>query len=462
MKLVIVLLGLACLAYAQDFPNLMGGMNIPPIPPGMKLDDLRESFRNLPPSMKEQLDSMARSYGMSIDDVEQALENPPEQLKQLFEQNTAKAPKIADDSVHGEISGIQQMPDMSAMLGMLGIPPDASPAEIQKLAIEKAEEMGFDLSDPEKLKETLKDQLKTIMPGVNLDELIHEPQKAIETTLKGMGIPTDDPKAMKKLVQDGLKEMGIDNVDIDNMDDLVEKLKKKAFQMLDIDENEDPELLKERVKKQVVEQLHMVGIDVKEDDNMETVQNKLTTAISEELKNFGIEVESDDPQEMASAIKKKLNEMGIKFDNIQELQKQIMGIFMQHAQSAFMNVMMPPPKQDNESKMPTKTPQSMMAPHFIPHMQYRAKEIVTDPSLSFGDDDHVMQHVMHVRSGLRSGFMSEDIVEEMLDELLHYHLKNTMLKEKLARIERMNDVLSKDLEMHQGEHSRILSAILKN
>ncbi|KAL3857372.1 hypothetical protein ACJMK2_012047 [Sinanodonta woodiana] len=80
-------IGVLCLGFNPffNFANLMAGMNFPPIPPGMKLDDLRETFRNLPPAMKEQLDSMAKSYGMSIDDVEQALDNPPEQLKQMFE-----------------------------------------------------------------------------------------------------------------------------------------------------------------------------------------------------------------------------------------------------------------------------------------------------------------------------------------------------------------------------------------
>ncbi|KAL3857371.1 hypothetical protein ACJMK2_012046 [Sinanodonta woodiana] len=412
-------------------------------------------------------------------------------------ENTTKAPKNADGSVNVKNSEIPQIPDMSAMLGMFEIPLDASLVAIQNFVMEKAKEMGFDLSNPEKLKETLKDQLKTIMPGVNVEELIEEPHKALQTTLKGLGIPSDDPKAMKKLVQDGLKEMGIDNVDIDNMDDLVEKLKKKVFHMLDIDENEDPEKLKKIVKKQIFDQLQEMGIDVKEDDNVETVQKKLTSAISKELKIFGIEIKSDDPKEMTSAIKKKLNELGVKFDNMQELQNQIMGMFMQHAQSAFMNMMVPRPKQDR-STMNAKKPQNIKAPHFIPQIQYPnlnleivvnveeeedndiqqahtpsqftpivksskfvgADEIITDHSLSFGED--IMQHVMHVRSGLRSGSMSEDIIEEMLDDLLHYHLKNIMLKEKLDRIERANGVMHNDDEMIQGGYSRFLSAIVNH
>ncbi|KAK3606433.1 hypothetical protein CHS0354_041373 [Potamilus streckersoni] len=358
---------------------------------------------------------------MSIDEVEQALNNPPEQLKQMFEQNTAKVHKPADGSAHERSFEIPQMPEMGAMLGMLGIPPDASPEEIQKLALEKAKEMGFDLSNPEKLKETLNDQLKTIMPGVNLDELINEPHKAIETTLKGMGIPTDDPKAMMKLVQDGLKELGIDNVDINNMDDLVEKLKKKAFHMFDIDENEDPEVLKKRVKKHVVDQMNQMGINAKEDDDLETVQKKLTTAISKELNKMGVEVESDDPQEMMKAIKKKINEMGIKFafkammaPPSKEHKEQNMAPKMHHH-------MLPPPNLNLEIKINVEEKDNQAQrwqrltfpiPSVIPcNKKGGTKKILTDPSLSFGNDEDV---VKQIRSSLRSGLMFEDVTEEML------------------------------------------------
>ncbi|KAL3857375.1 hypothetical protein ACJMK2_012050 [Sinanodonta woodiana] len=491
MKLVALFLGLACLACAQDFPNLMGGMFMPHIPHGMKLDDLKDAFKNLPPGMKERIDAMANSFGMSINDVEEALNNPPEQMKQMFEQNTTKDPETAKDSAHRKSSEIPQIPEMSAMLGMLGIPSDASPEEIHKFALEKAKDMGFDLSNPEKLKETLNDQLKTVMPGVNLDELIQEPQKALHATLKGMGIPTDDPKAMKKMVQEGLKEMGIDNVDLDNMDDLVEKLKKKAFHMLDIDENEDPEVLKKRVKKHVVHQMHEMGIDAKEDDDLETVEKKVTTAISKELKRVGIEVESDNPQEMMRAIKKKINEMGIKFDNMQELQNKLMGMVMHHAQSAFMNMITPPSHDHNNPMMAPKTHQHMMPPHFIPQMQFPTLNLEIDinveemenqvrgqrrnlpyPSVkpcnnkgatktlteNFGNVEDV---VKQVRSGLRSGSMSEDVPEEMLDQLLHYRLKNTMLKEKLGRIRGRKHAVLNDPEMHKGGNSHILSVILE-
>ncbi|KAL3857376.1 hypothetical protein ACJMK2_012051 [Sinanodonta woodiana] len=508
MKIIIVLLGLACMAYAQDLSKLLAGMPIPPIPAGMKLEDLKDAFTHLPPAMKDRLDSMAKSFGMSIDDVKQALDNPPEQLKQLFEQNTAKATGPANgDEKKGQMFEIPQMPDMRDMLGMLGIPPDASPEEIEKFAMERAKEMGFDLSNPEKMMETLQDQLKNILPGVKLDELMQNPQKALQATLKGMGIPTDNPKAMKKLVKDSLEELGIDDVDTDNMEDVIEKLKKKVLEMLDIDEKDDPSVMKEKVKKHLVEEMREMGIDVKDDDDMVTVQKKLTSSIAKELKAMGVEVESDDPKAMTSAIKKKLNEMGIKFDNMKELQNQLMGIMMQHAQSAFMHMMMPPPTEEHKvSNMPPKMPQNMMPQRpmpqnmmpqqYMPHMEYpnlnleievnveqpehhmeeerhahhipavmpaslpAAKEVSTGPALNFGDDEDIMNHIMKVRSGLRSGSMSEEAVEEMLDDLVHYRLKNTMLQEKLDRIEGMNHASHKEPEMHHSGNNRLLSAIL--
>lgn len=40
--------------------NNMNGGKIPEIPPGMKLEDLKDAFYNMPPSMKDRLNEMAQ------------------------------------------------------------------------------------------------------------------------------------------------------------------------------------------------------------------------------------------------------------------------------------------------------------------------------------------------------------------------------------------------------------------
>jgi len=40
--------------------NAFGGGKIPEIPAGMKIDDLKDAFYNMPPEMKERLNEMAQ------------------------------------------------------------------------------------------------------------------------------------------------------------------------------------------------------------------------------------------------------------------------------------------------------------------------------------------------------------------------------------------------------------------
>ncbi|KAK3586205.1 hypothetical protein CHS0354_037535 [Potamilus streckersoni] len=84
MKVIIVLLVIACLAYTQGIGLQRGGMDMEQASVRIQLDDIKYLYHNLPAETKNRLFSILRFFGLSSDDVEQALENPPEEVKQMF------------------------------------------------------------------------------------------------------------------------------------------------------------------------------------------------------------------------------------------------------------------------------------------------------------------------------------------------------------------------------------------
>merc|ERR1712226_1248736 len=95
---------------------------MPQIPAGMKLDDLKDAFYNMPPQMKSKLNEMAESMGVKYDDIEDALNNPPKKLQEMFEnggiQEAANGMfNVPDASSQGEQPQGGAGPNIADMLG---------------------------------------------------------------------------------------------------------------------------------------------------------------------------------------------------------------------------------------------------------------------------------------------------------------------------------------------------------
>ncbi|KAL5016617.1 hypothetical protein ScPMuIL_006206 [Solemya velum] len=199
-------------------------------------------------------------------------------------------------------------------------------------------------------------------PMPEQEEVVEDVRSMAKEKMARMGL-SEDPEILipqvKKMVSEGLKNIGID-ADIEKepekaAEEIKEKMTKKIAHAVGVD-SEDPEVIRGAIEKKVAGNLKKMGVDVVTDDGIDTKKlkkevakkyfpdvdmedpesvNHLKEKLMAQMNNMGLDANIDDPASMKKAIMSKLEKMGIPAGNPEEM-KGFLRNSMQHMMQSFM------------------------------------------------------------------------------------------------------------------------------
>jgi len=355
-----------------------------------------------------------------------------------------------------------KLPSMDAIKSIFGIPADATLDDIRIIIAEKLNAAGVPLDSPKKLLEFVQEKVKGLPLPEDLDPTAM--LNMIHGQLEAMGIP-EDPTKLQEFMFEKAGLGDIKNIDeLKDPEILAKIIQKKAFAILGLDENEDPNEVKERIHKQLLDEAKKLGASLPDDytkeDVMKAMDRLLTKNINELL---GTDAKSVVPEELHTAVLGKLTNMGFPIGNLGSIKKHVIDMAMKHLMKSaipmVMNFFMPRPQMPQRPPMmppmmpPTvplnldievnvEQPPMQMMPRYLNGIE----QSLHHPDLDQFDEASVYHHIMAVRQALRYGEMPEEVLQEMVEDLMNARLKARVLSVRNMFLSDRIEAMERDME----------------
>lgn len=347
--------------------------------------------------------------------------------------------------------------------------------DLKDLAWEYLESKGMPVDDPMKFLDFIHDKLKSLPlpPGMDASTIMN----MLHGQLEAMGFPEDKTKIKDWL----LEQAGLVGIkDIEELKDpeiLSRVMMKKAFKMLGINEDEDPEVVKGRIIDQLTEEANKLGASISKDSTPEDLMKEMDKVLTTHLNEMvGINADAFTPGSIHRAALDKLQGFGIPVHDFGSLKKfvmdKVMKQLMKSAVPMIMNFIFPKPRPQPPmppmTMMPPMMPQQpptipinldiavnveqpeprmMPMPMPMPPYLQGAESALNHPDLDELTDEEMFHHIMAVREGLMTGEMPEEILQEMIEDLMTARLRARVLTVRNMFLQDRLDAMEHELDM---------------
>ncbi|KAH3891309.1 hypothetical protein DPMN_015403 [Dreissena polymorpha] len=332
------------------------------------------------------------------------------------------------------------------------------------------EQKGVPMDDPVAFVNFVHQKVKDLHLPADLD--LTPIFNVLHGQLEAMGMPEDKTK-IKQWLMDMAGLSGIKDIEeLKDPEVLTQVAIKKAFRMMGLDENSDPQQVVDRVHEQLIDEAKKVGASINKDASPEDVMKEMDKVLTKRLNDvFGMDAESAMPDELHRALTNKLQEHGFPVHDFGAMKKHVMDIVMKELVKTvtpmIMNLFMggsaqPPHPPMMPPMLPPHIPINLAvsvnvegpaAPQIVqmpvPRYLHGAEPALEHEDLDDMDDQSVYEHIMVVRQALMSGEMPEEILQEMIEDLMNARLKsrvlavrNMFLADRLAAMEHEMDAMN--------------------